>query len=248
MIRVDYITASSRGKEISLVEVPCGGVDDDIQWQAGRARYYGYSITYKNGYLQLMYSEEQGSLVRASGAIADEFAASLPSCFRLSRLDLCIDVPVEIDLLSLYRRQKSESGKIHCTLINNQTLYVGSRKSERFWRVYDKAAEQGLVGPLYRIEVELKGNRARQAQPCLADRGLRMKFFRGNAIGVVEDIIDVFVGGASEYDLQLPRRRPNSRFFYKNVVLPFLLRNPSFLEELRKELSAREQSGGEVHN
>lgn len=42
-----------------------------------------------------------------------------------------------------------------------QTLYVGSRTSEKFLRVYDKAAEQKQDGPWYRIELECKGDFAR---------------------------------------------------------------------------------------
>lgn len=41
------------------------------------------------------------------------------------------------------------------------TLYVGSRTSEKFLRIYDKAAEQGTDGNWYRIELECKGDFAR---------------------------------------------------------------------------------------
>lgn len=42
-----------------------------------------------------------------------------------------------------------------------QTLYVGSRTSEKFLRIYDKAAEQGVEGNWFRIELECKGDFAR---------------------------------------------------------------------------------------
>lgn len=41
------------------------------------------------------------------------------------------------------------------------TLYVGSRTSEKFLRIYDKAAEQGVEGDWFRIELECKGDFAR---------------------------------------------------------------------------------------
>lgn len=42
------------------------------------------------------------------------------------------------------------------------TLYVGSRTSEMFMRVYDKARQLGQVGDWKRIELEIKGSRAIQ--------------------------------------------------------------------------------------
>lgn len=41
------------------------------------------------------------------------------------------------------------------------TLYVGSRTSEKFLRIYDKAAEKGVDATWFRIELECKGDFAR---------------------------------------------------------------------------------------
>jgi len=48
------------------------------------------------------------------------------------------------------------------------TVYVGSRTSEQFLRVYDKAAEQGTSDHLTRLELELKGHKAFEAVVTIA--------------------------------------------------------------------------------
>lgn len=40
--------------------------------------------------------------------------------------------------------------------VQSHTVYVGSRTSKYFWRIYDKAAQQGVDQIWYRTEVELK--------------------------------------------------------------------------------------------
>lgn len=52
------------------------------------------------------------------------------------------------------------------------TVYVGSRSSEQFMRVYDKAAEQGTSDHLTRIELELKSHPAFEALATIARSGL----------------------------------------------------------------------------
>ncbi len=56
------------------------------------------------------------------------------------------------------------------------TVYIGSRTSEQFLRVYDKAAEQETDNHLTRIELELKGHVAFEAI---------MSMHRGKAVGVM---------------------------------------------------------------
>lgn len=52
------------------------------------------------------------------------------------------------------------------------TYYIGSRESERFMRVYDKAAQMGLDDDWTRIELELKGGQARAAAFAMATEGI----------------------------------------------------------------------------
>jgi len=156
--------------------------------------------------------------------------------FRLTRLDLCVSVDREIDLDYWYARQRAAGAKIKASLINGETLYIGSRKSDRFWRIYNKALEQGVAGPLFRIELELKGDRARQAKMLLM-RGKRAEIFLFNRIGVVGDLVDEVLPGLDEHpdagiDLSLPRRPPAGKRFLEKVIVPFLKRNKWAIKDL----------------
>lgn len=210
-----------------------------MAWQAGPAVYSGFAWEYPNGHLHKLWSEEQGMLIRISGSLCEQVWPNISlSNLRLTRLDLRVDVEEEINLLQWYQTQREQSGRVSSSIINDSTLYIGSRKSERFWRVYDKALEQGIPGPLYRIEVELKGKRARQALPYLL-AGKRGELFRSSAIGIVPDLLDYHMPREGrEYaalDLSLPRRpRAGMRFLEKTVV-PFLERNPWAIEVLREK-------------
>jgi DNA relaxase NicK len=89
-----------------------------------------------------------------------------------TRLDLAIDVfDVEIDPIELAAcpRIKNAPGSARkwSSLQGDRggkTAYIGSRKSERFLRIYDKAAESGDHSrPWTRFELEFKGQAARAA-------------------------------------------------------------------------------------
>lgn len=91
---------------------------------------------------------------------------------KITRLDLAIDVfDVAIDpmALSLCPRVKDAPGNArkYSFVKGNDggcTAYIGSRKSERFLRVYDKAAERGIPDANWtRFELEYKGDSAKAA-------------------------------------------------------------------------------------
>jgi len=68
------------------------------------------------------------------------------------------------------------------------TIYVGSRQSERFMRLYDKAAQTGETGTSWaRLEVELKGMVARAAATEL----LKTDDWSGVFDGVARAMIDL---------------------------------------------------------
>jgi hypothetical protein len=240
-IDIDYITLTAAGEELDRVPAPqAWQKSEQFAWQAGLARYEGWAYQYSDGSLQRLWSAEQGTLIRISGSLCERLLPMINlDAFRLTRLDLCATVGREIDLGYWYRRQRAAGDKIKCTNINDETLYVGSRKSDRLWRVYNKALEQGIVGPLYRIELELKGDRARQAKRLLI-REKRKEIFLFNQIGVVGEMIeevlpDLDKPGGAGIDLSLPRRPPAGKKFLEKVVIPFLQRNPWAIEILQEE-------------
>lgn len=96
----------------------------------------------------------------------------------VSRLDLAFDVlntPVDIDALSAAPQVVGQEGSakgrsIVTTIPRGKTLYVGSRQSDKFLRIYDKSAEQGWSEELQwtRIELELKKQTAKMAAGVLS--------------------------------------------------------------------------------
>lgn len=95
---------------------------------------------------------------------------------RFTRLDLAIDVrdsefSVQ-DYAKLIRRGEYKARAKKPNLIdgfgNGDTLYIGSRQSERMLRIYDKAKEQGINGDWIRIELEIKGKKSRSHGRAIA--------------------------------------------------------------------------------
>lgn len=91
---------------------------------------------------------------------------------KITRIDLAIDVfGQQIDPMALAECARIEafpgSAKKWSSVKGHDggcTAYVGSRKSEKFMRIYDKAAEQKRVDLLWtRFELELKGDAAKAA-------------------------------------------------------------------------------------
>jgi len=107
-----------------------------------------------------------------------------------TRLDLAIDVldtEIDIESLAAAPRVKNAPGSARKWSVvrghdKGCTVYVGSRKSDKFLRIYDKAAEQGIEGRSWtRFELELKGDAARAAakQMWLLSDEERPQFIKG---------------------------------------------------------------------
>lgn len=82
------------------------------------------------------------------------------------RIDIAIDIPywfVGSDFYSRLEKGLAETTSRkyqHIVSDTGWTVYVGSRTSEKFLRIYDKQAEAGLDQPLTRVELECKGDYA----------------------------------------------------------------------------------------
>lgn len=90
---------------------------------------------------------------------------------KISRLDLAIDLyetPCNILALPTLARVKNDPGSaLKWSLVQSSdggaTVYIGSRKSDKFMRIYDKAVQMGLPdSPWTRFELELKRDTARE--------------------------------------------------------------------------------------
>ena len=96
---------------------------------------------------------------------------------KITRLDLAKDARDEgIEIPKIYRALSigSYTGQIRSysqieSSGGGHTIYLGSRASEKFARIYDKGVEAGEGGDWKRFEVELKGDVAKEAGRALVD-------------------------------------------------------------------------------
>jgi hypothetical protein len=105
---------------------------------------------------------------------------------RVTRLDLAKDAKSEaVNMEKIWNTLEagefSGTARKHAQMrgLNaGHTIYIGSRTSERFIRLYDKAAELGVMGMDWkRLELELKGQCARAAATAIVNgQGLSRPF------------------------------------------------------------------------
>lgn len=116
----------------------------------------------------------------------------------VSRLDLAFDVlntPIDIDALASAPQVPGQEGSakgrsIVTTLPRGKTLYVGSRQSDKFLRIYDKSAEQGWAEELQwtRVELELKKQTAKMAAGVMA--ALDFDEMAGFSAGLIKGVFN----------------------------------------------------------
>lgn len=171
-------------------------------------------------------NEKQGSLVTFGGKdLIDIKKAGLEPSYivsyihhkkwcRASRIDIAIDVLGRVahplDLLDAWNNGDIETHAQKCQAIEGyradgtktgETIYIGSRTSDTFLRVYDKGAEQRSNELWTRIELELKKTQARAAQGKIAALGVAAV-----ASGKLRDFIKVKnVGWWSDMLYELPK-------------------------------------------
>lgn len=183
---------------------------------------------------------------RAAGRIGALLAFVVNNAGRFTRLDVAIDILDNAAANSETLARAAESG--HMTThartwsvlrgvrdgIQGTTLYIGNRQSDKFLRVYNKAAEQGIDALWTRIELECKGDYARALGPRLAEEG--MDIGRGE--------IDKFVAfdyqwwtdavrAGAHYDRIDVDRTPGNRERWQNKILLSMVKeaigeNPEF--------------------
>jgi hypothetical protein len=171
-VRVDYLTVTT---------------EDDItgmQWRRyleARAsekfaahvsewRNKWYSGFQTDGY-RWGYSDKQGYLLQVSGSEAEKvWRKVVPEARNISRIDLAVTLELAIPKVELARQTHSDvtnagNNATFITSPTGDTCYVGSRKSEKFGRLYDKGGQLGTHerGRLWRYELELKGDVAKKA-------------------------------------------------------------------------------------
>lgn len=131
---------------------------------------------------------------------------------RVSRMDLAIDVfgatidPIELAKTARVPLEPGTARKWSYVKGHDggTTAYIGSRKSERFLRIYDKAAEQGRTDLQWtRFELELKSDSARAAAKHFAllsdgERGGYIKGLIKNLFNPNDEIFQRAMEGSAE--------------------------------------------------
>ena len=151
-------------------------------------RGYQYGFRYPDG-RKVSSSDIQGVYIQYSGKVLNSLSTDALEIikfhrlqgYKSSRIDLAIDAHdsgLSIDsLYQAFKREETETKAKNASIIENtqggKTLYIGSRQSEAFVRIYDKAKEQNQTGDWKRIEIELKGYKAQEAtNMCIASNNL----------------------------------------------------------------------------
>lgn len=160
-----------------------------------------------------------------------ETAQMLRAAF--TRIDLAIDVWKDAPPVQFYRAlldgqiTTPATKRAFITSDTGETVYLGSRTSERFLRVYDKAAQLGIPGAWTRIELELKGRHAQHAAEVLLYRGLEAvpSFIRAFADCTTPKWFSDAVR-ASKVDIGIPqaRKETDTRKWLLEVVAGALAR------------------------
>ncbi len=117
------------------------------------------------------------SLAEGGISALDMLQWSLKEGGRATRIDLAIDVfdeVIDIVALAMSPRVKEAPGsarkwKLYTGEDGGRTAYIGSRKSDKFLRIYDKAVESGHTErPWTRFELEIKGDAAKVVAAAFA--------------------------------------------------------------------------------
>lgn len=156
----------------------------------------------------------------------------------ITRLDLAKDITeTEIDLSKVYKclAKATRSGTARKisrleSVDGGYTIYAGSRQSERFIRIYDKAAESKLSGVLwYRLEVESKGQAARAIATLLHQGQSPTRIFDALVLGMVGDYAEIELSAfrmRGETPLGLPKieRQSDREKWIDTQVIPAVMK------------------------
>jgi len=121
---------------------------------------------------------DEGIVILSGGRAGAHWREIAGLADNITRIDLALTVAFDDArptlALEFYQRAKEEGNANYgyvTTTRGGSTLYVGSRTSQFFGRLYDKSAEQGLVsGLVWRWEVEVKKPKSGLAVATLIDQ------------------------------------------------------------------------------
>lgn len=168
---VDWITATTKRDKIGLL-----WYEIFQRWLKFKGTTNLYNERWSNGYyggiesegLRWGFNDNLGYILIASSDTAAWLWKHIdPKPKKVTRLDLCVDIlhskPINLADVAYETiiGKIGDTNRKYALYANNHggaTLYVGSRQSQQFGRLYDKGVESGSAKPgiLWRYEVEYK--------------------------------------------------------------------------------------------
>ena len=147
---------------------------------------------------------------------------------------------------------RAQTASIIENSFGGQTLYVGSWNSARFFRLYDKAAEQGFEGINWkRLELVLKQDYAQSFGYKFAGEGdidRAVSVFKGVIKSMADfnnvDWVNVLMGKVEKLDLPQHKERKTREWLLTQVV-PAMVRyiaetgDEALLDDFREEFEHR---------
>lgn len=158
---------------------------------------------------------------------------------RASRIDVCINIHegglTPAAFMKAYKGgfMKTSARQAHITTgvrdgVEGETLYLGARASERYMRVYDKAAEMNVVdqGAWLRLEMELKGMKARAAAHACGEQPVAsvINFLFGDYLQWTNAEYQAAIAGPGAQVDEVGRQDTNRRKWLMDVVTKSLAR------------------------
>jgi len=182
-LQIDWITATTQDKRIELgwfdlwlkIAQAAGGMAYTKPW-----KFWGYEGASCDG--SRWGKSDRGCIFICIGHTAHKMWQQIaPVAHKVTRLDLAVTVALQDKfehLPALYYKSVPKMQQRKYSLTENSwggtTLYIGSRSSEEYGRIYDKGAQQGKQpGWIYRYELEMKAPKTsrwvRQTMTIMAD-------------------------------------------------------------------------------
>jgi len=182
---VDYLTMTSKSDKVGFdwYEKFCYLRDNSLEMkgrQVSNRDLLGYSGFAIDGALWWGHNHVNGYIMQAVSKFADDLYGKLYAPLgNVTRIDLAVTMKLDPPDKNMAARHYNKLLKTGLKTANNRiltsskggtTLYVGSAKSDRFGRLYDKGLQSGTEegGKLWRYEVVIRKPRASQVAAEIA--------------------------------------------------------------------------------
>lgn len=171
---VDWLTATTQSQSMGMLWLEKFNDSRQEENQVRSAGVKGFKGM-KSGEMSWMYRgyDQRYMLIARSATANRMWPAMVGPKSQVSRVDWAVDVTLDPRQPGLPGEMYRVLGKVAnrwktAVILNSdlgQTLYTGSRSSDMYGRLYDKGVQMGKLQPgeYYRYEVEIKGQRAREA-------------------------------------------------------------------------------------